>query len=1571
MPQQHNIKPFFLNLDSSYEELKPSESPFIKGLTFDINGNPNSGTNNGTGEGQNMMDLTTMRSNAPVADIALPDGNNMRIGYFESPTTQEGYWFNYNSQGSHGVYLIDGNTGGVSTVIIDPELNFSDEPENFTSGHRVLLRYSIDAGKNITEKYLLITDGYNWHKNIPVTASVKTNGFNAAQYPYWTLMPPHFDRRELFEWAVRPPMERPIVSQIPNTAADAGSQNMVVDRAFQFAISNENTDGMKSVLSPYSLPFIVKSELYLNSPDSIPKRALLKFPAGSPKTEKISIYVRLAKRDSNSIASIKEWGDWFLYETIYKYDNLGANSPQLIGGDYWLRTNPWSGYNYDAVFNTIEYVFDNKRVYQIISQGYANLLQTGMPQLSVAMTDLGDAAILGNNRYLYDNFGQDVLGKMLPSVAYKPQSVCQKPVRELTLYAYVGRCGDNFAYIYQFGWINGEDKNYRFGGWDGNFNDSTQKDMANESRSFGLDFADKKGFRCYLKGTPYYADAIWCEVKSDFSVVEIDGGIDIGKDGLSLVTRIREGRGFIVAKFRFTVPSDRYIATIGRHSVPSSGNYIDESTYIYGVANSRNTSQTAFGTDGILTVKPNAIVSFSKEIEVDLTQGDVDVWGNNADLFYIYCPYITKQGNKKYRFIEGYFKEKSDAPKPVELFPYQMSNAATDDCGQFTDKNGFYWAYTKVANADSVSIDMYPKINCVQTKINIATSQGGIGWMKNADAYLASYNGGAVGDCNRIIYKGKVTDLTGGVPYSNIAISMKDGPTVYTKQDGTFEMTVHNGMPTLRTSAVYVNSGGGFSVTGQGCSQLPVSVFDEANVACISCQLRVYPIQLNLQVNINTANETSLADNGSYSVVCYGADLAGRLMYANRLNGVSVPSFLVRNNLLASYLTVALDATLDLSAYPDIKWFTFGVSANLSAKRRLQWVGDSIEYIDNAGNSVSSPSAAVFCAIKINSLFDANVSNNLDLLSTYQFVKEDRLRVFGNGKDLFDVATYGDPIDVQVLGTNYTQAAINSGLIPPQVNTVLTSTPAASTDISLIVKYDQRFDKLLDKTGFWIEVYTPSEQSELVPFYETAGFYPVVNGKISQFTGYNNGVPVYAYPTSLDIEYWDTYFLQRFVSIPGSGSRYFPHHFESANITDYFGFRVSSGGRIWVENRDAKQYWSTAGTAKSDDFARDGLVNGLNFFSNDNKRDFSAYPYGGITAMKSAGNILLFCCENDYFTTDYNYRYTYANPQGAMVVNLDNGLSTPHQKTSNRYGLSKEHTDTFVTDDGLVFWLDAKNSAFIKCDYRSAVDISQLTEGEMGGIQSWLNSKLGAVQAHNATVPKGENGRKIDMVCGVDSERGHVYITFRPRRRMLPNPLAFVNTRRAVSPLHQETIVYSIQYRGWIGFCNFCPEGYGRLRGNFANVEMLTFRSGLPYAHNNTPNGSFLNYYGVQTQPVLVGVFNGEKAIVKAAQRFCINSLLPMWADMVYTKERNSFSYVPVNMVYKKENMYYAAFFRDMNSYPPVAQEQLYLGMLLDGKRVFGTCFIVRFVGDILQADRYNQINSITLTSMHSGTTRK
>src|SRR5690606_10325381 len=121
-------------------------------------------------------------------------------------------------------------------------------------------------------------------------------------------------------------------------------------------------------------------------PEQLPKRAKLTLYAGSPLTEKINLYVK------------KCGGDWYLYDTIKRFESSGDNAESVIGSRYWLRTNQWASYNYNTEFNTIEYEFDNSRVATIVSKEDFTRLQSDMPQLSVGMTDFEDKIGLVNNR---------------------------------------------------------------------------------------------------------------------------------------------------------------------------------------------------------------------------------------------------------------------------------------------------------------------------------------------------------------------------------------------------------------------------------------------------------------------------------------------------------------------------------------------------------------------------------------------------------------------------------------------------------------------------------------------------------------------------------------------------------------------------------------------------------------------------------------------------------------------------------------------------------------------------------------------------------------------------------------------------------------------------------------------------------------------------------------------------------------------------------------------------------------------------------------------------------------------
>lgn len=1573
MQQPDNILPRYINLDTAYESLNPDESPFIKNLEDNINGNPDAGSNNPTGEGQNAYTLTPIRSNKKL-NIELPAGINLQIGPFESVETQELYWFNHNSNGDHGIYLEDGNTGLVSTVIIDPELGFSDDPGAYIAEHRVSLRCVFDKQKRIVQKFLLWTDGNKWQGWINVNTAISTNGFDAGVFPYFKLMPPHFDRRELLEWAIRKPMYNPKAVLIPNTDADRGKVNRMIDTVFQFSQVYNNTDGRSTELSPYSLPLIVNTTDFLNNPDNVPKNAVITMYAGSCMTESIDLYVRSAAKQQAGIVSAEEWGPWRLYKRIYKF----GPTPNVLATPYWTRLNPWAGLGYDTTFNTIQFLFDNSEqgTIPVID---TTKLQNDIPQLSIAHVPLGNSEALASNRYNYDNFSATQLANLDAEVAEKPPTVCKVELATITLYGYIGMCDTDFTYKSQVGYIIGTDPTVRFGGLRQALllTDNKASVDVNESKFFGLDLADKKGFRIYAKGTPYFADATWIIVNTDNSITDLPDTIDLSSnDTLQFIQNIFEAGGYLAMRWKLRVPHGRYDIAVGRHSVSSSGDYRNTSTYIKGIASSRVKSSTAKvsanGPYQLVTIKPNALVNgFSKEMEIDCSAGDVDVWGNGKDLFYVYCPYNHSGGGPgHFRFIEGYFQESSDNPIPVEMFPYQMTHNNMDDGGGYTDKNGFYFAYTKANDSPSTDIQFVARVNCAYpTTFTIPTSATGDGWKQNKTAYLSDNNGGVVGDCNRVIYRGRITSLDGLIGYSNISVSIADGMTVQTKTDGTFELIIHNGQINLRVSNVYINAGGNFNITIANCGQVPLFNFDEALVPCVNCQMRVYPIQILLGVNAEGGTIYSLKENATYGIGCACADLAGRLTYVNVIKYLTVPSFLERNDILATFFRLLVKGQLKFES--DLKWFAPYVTNQLTVLKYLQWVGDKIKYIDSNGNVVSDPASAVFCAIYIDSFYNNNLANNFSLLANYQFTPEDRIRVLDDGEgNLLDTGTFGDPIDLQILGTNYNQAAMAASIIPNTANPVVNvNNTTNATSITLYVRYDARLDKLIKDTGFWIELYTPVQQREEIPFNEME-WKPVMNGEIADFTGFNNNIPQYNYPVAIDIPFWDTYLFSRNISIPGVGDKFLGHYFESPNISDSWGYHITSGGRRWVKNDNGRQQWYLGDVIKSNVFLSESLINGLGTFDSKNRKDFSQYKWGAIVAMLTQRGVVLFICENDFFTTNFDFHFAYANEQGVMVTNLDQGMSEPFQKIGDNYGCAQEFTGSIGSFDKVVWWYDIHNAAMVICNYKTATDVSEIKDdkGRQYGVKSYFIAKSQFIGNWNKN---HEVKDRFDVVTGVDMVRKNILITFRPRRNNTNDLTSYRNQRRNWQLDYQETLVYSMDSARWTKATGFTPEGYGKLRGSKSGVELYSFAAGVPYAHNNTGNDSYLEFFGAPTEKVLVCLLNKLKEVVKILENVAYDSTQKWFIDMIYTTQDNSYSYVPLNYMDEREKLIYAPVLRDMVSYLAPNPDEAFRSTLLDGKRLFSVWFYVRFVGDPNKPIDYSQLSDIYYLVTNSPSSNK
>lgn len=1609
MPQETgSISPNCLNLDAAFEKLSPNESPFIKGLSSSLNSNPNIGigANNPTEEGQNTSTLTPTRSNVKFPDILKPVGYNKNIGSYESTQTQELYYFNYNGLGKHGIYVINGNTGVWNTVIVDTELNFSDNQDNFIAPHRVKIRVVYDEQKNIIEKHLLITDGNGWQKWINVIAAINTNGFDAAIFPYWTLQQPHFDRRELFEWAVRPPMIAPAITKLANTDADKGVLNRLIDSAFEICYNYIYTDGRTTTVSPFSLPLIVKTTEFLSNTDSLSKKAQVELYAGSCMVEKINIYYRFVQYKQNAAGTdFTTFGDWYLYETINKYSSCGENAFDIIGNSYWLRKNAWEQYSYDTLKNSIKYVFDNSRLGQIIPQDLFVRIQSDQPQKSIAITDLGDSLALANNLSGYDNLSCEITNNIVPSVEYQSNTSCTVPDRKVKLYVMASRergnqstdstpdsCRD--SWITQVGYYNGDDKQMRFGGISYNslrlgvpYTSELNIDV-DESKYFNLDFADKEGFKVYFKGTKYSANVKWYVLREDRTFVAIpnllNATVQSDKD---FIFNTLQGKGMFIGVAELEVPAGRYIATLGRHNVSNDGDYENQSTYIMGIANSLNTSDVALniGLDPspvIRVVNPNtALVTTSKEMEIDCTSGDVDVWGNGADLFFVCTPFIGafyRNGvNNRWAFLEGYlYKTNPDKTIPMEQYPYDLDHNKIGNVGVITDKNGFFWGYswrrdTGADDARKANVVFTAKMGCTypHTFTILNGNDGEPGWKKNLQGFVSDYPSVPQGFGNEVVYTGRITDPTGLIGYSNIAVSIKDGATDYTDQNGNFRLLIHNGVNFNRVSNVYLNASGNFLITDESCNLLPLFNYNEALSPCQNITERVYPIQINQKIRVQGSEQTSLKSNATYEQGIVLADLAGRMTFLNPLKLLSVDSFNKRNSVSASSFKWDLLGALNLNNNPrtkDFKWISFYTSLATNYKKYIQWVGDKIEYIDASGNVTTTPQTASLVRITIDSLLNTNIKKNFTLLSTYQFVRNDRLRIYddGNGQ-LYDTATYGDIIDVEIQGTNYNQAAVNANLIP----SINTNNVTGTDPTTLYVTYDNRFDKLKDKTAFWIELYSPSENNERLPFLQIEGWMPVINGEIAEYVSGSALNPVYNYPTSGKLNFWDTYFLRRSISIPNLGNVIIQHYFESPNITDTWGYNCNSAGKPNTVNPYAKQLWYVDSIIRSDDFISEGFINGLGTFRSENRKSFKGSQRGGIVAIGCQFSLIFFLCENDYFVTDFNYNFIYANAQGVQVANLDNNLGVPHQKIGSNYGCSMEDTGTIIFYDRFIYWLDRKNESWVVCDYRSAEDISSIQDKEGGqhGVKSYLYKKIQFINDWNL---KNSRTKRFDIVSGIDVVRKNIYLTFRPRRNNSNDLNSYITKRRDIDLKHQETLVYNIDESRWTKFENFTAESYGNVRGLSTGMQFVSFAAGEPYLHTYGAV-SFLNFFGIQTEPIASVVLNKNENTVKilqAVQTDLNNTRL--FIDLIFTTQVWGYSYLSSNQFVERDKLLYAAFLKDMISYLAPNNEENYRSTLIDGKRIFGEYIYLRFIQEYGNLGNYFEMNELAFVFTQSQTVK-
>lgn len=789
--------------------------------------------------------------------------------------------------------------------------------------------------------------------------------------------------------------------------------------------------------------------------------------------------------------------------------------------------------------------------------------------------------------------------------------------------------------------------------------------------------------------------------------------------------------------------------------------------------------------------------------------------------------------------------------------------------------------------------------------------------------------------CNRIRLHGAIMDLEGN-RLTGVNVGFSESQFVRTDGFGNFRVDVHQDTAYAREGYFMISNSGNscLVVCNEECEVCCDVMFQEKDLSglCGSEGEGCEGITIEIgDIEFKRANFPDKGLKGRYGVGVIGFDLYGRVVTggANRLKYIETPQcwdkhpeihFLYNGGVLPY----------------EIKYMTLLRTANLNGTI-TQWIADKFILIDENGNETSSRGRAVALAIDMQSLLDYNTQHNLGTNVTYSFVKGDMVKIVDNCEN---------PIIYQITGDTF--GTLSETALQQELSiTTNGSTATTTTNVALknggriIIAYDSRMDEYLDKCNIKIEIISPYQcDISLTPYGEISDSYPCINGQL----GISDEI----------IETWDTYKIFRTIPRKADcGENPNDESYFSNNITDFWGKGCNDLGRKFSENPYAERRWNQNELASSKSFVNNGVVNGLATFWDEDVKNFKSQNFGGIVAAHAQRNIILFICENDYFVTGFDQNYLTVTDSGTVQAFLPDKITEPSQKVGMAYGCSYEHTATIVIYDGMIYYLDAKNGAYIQNNYSEAKDIS------LNAFKGHLQDKIMYAQSYNESI-KGQDNYLHDIyefVGGVCPLYKEVFLTIRNRNGLSSSVDDFTSINRDVFVDENETFVISHPSGAFVNLRASVPEFYGKLRTSSSGIQLIQFKNGVPYKCNNT-NTSYSTFFGKKVTPVIEVSANNTDSKIKIFEAVT-EEVMPfaLFVDRIKTEEKNSFSYIPQSGFKRKENMQYACVLRDMSSYFDSNKYQE--SMLFDGKRLFGRYALIRFALTEENEDKYFELNRI------------
>lgn len=1457
-----------------------------------------------------VLSAENVQGNTFIPNVDLPSGDNKVIGSYWDKLRDLSYYFVYNDEGNHGVFEYNHVEGKIKTVMIAEVLNLKAD--------------QLITGINVVEfdkdnHFLYFSDGFNPPRKFNIQ---KAKSGTAYSSPI---------KEEVIDAIKYPPLCAPTASY----ETVGSGVNYLNDVIWQFKAAYVYDDKEESAFSPISVQILPDSNCLDNDTQGDTIRIVI--PKGGELVERVIV----AGREGN-LNDFLELTD----QEVVKFD-VDSDGNYIYDfrndGVYNALSLPQSNKLFDNLPQTAkaqEYIESNRIAYGNITEGYDNvevdfdLEVTYEDEVNTTSNTIKGVLRISNN---------DTTGFGVPSQYENFQPI--------TKY--------NGTYVYGGMGINPF----------GSIGDQFEKNLDSDFKQ-GLPLG---GFVLYLAGTEYYS--VSTQVEND-----------PGTDGLAL----QDSKGV----YNSDTISNRNV--IRKQIVgSSSGAYTDsrtysqfqfqdipDGTYIMRVASNLTTSQDLLDPErGYQKTSPllNRIgfntttgsnQSFDKELSITVQGGQIldDIEVVIADLSSPLDGVVnTTKGLAGYLvdFEAGFDPDtiqEALGQQRIELSLARVSGGLTNTV--VTDHNGFFFQQSpsgnltlqnmRTGNYDNGSFqgyDLFDSGDPVQIPVENNTNG-------TTEFFVIDSNNTNVTNFARTNVLAEVRD-TSGNPVKGVTIVSTNGEALKTDALGQQSFILYapgdlSGSTPYRVSSFY-------AYTPASCDSS--FNFDSLTFAdYISQNNENNSTTTSLPIWIITVSDISgqsrLKNGGSYS---FG------LVYYDRANRSGATNVGDNSELSLPFYTEVSPA---ITTAPIVGWqinslapdwathYQWVRTPNTAINDYIQWYTDEITYTDSSGDPSDSNNGTIL-ELDISNLTSEYKTANPDSVLVYDFVEGDRVRLIKDNSNNY----FGSYIDLKVL-------SFETG----------------------ILKVENRTDIPDISSGVLFEIYTPKLDVEEDIYYEVGECLEVLKdvdaqgntisyhqGRIQDQDPLNpSGTPA----TGIFIG-GDTYYRTRNITATGG---IFSTSIDSQLFSDFWQSRISDIGRPNIIDNDAKTVSRISTIYYSARFIPETNINGLNsyfdtsfetydrkygsiqkLYSQDKRLDcyqetkvgkilveenviFDQFDQGTIASSEKVLSKIIYykgefgTLNPESFTENEGRRYFFDIRNGKVLRLSNDGLTPISDKKMHSYFESKSN---FYSAFGLIpeVW---------GC-YDENFDEYIIAFGSLSRPEGFTPDDLALVSSQAQTITEERNGLTYTFDIIYDGNDQGVPTEFdvvldRANGTYVINSSAGDITldRQKILAIPPETLAYSERTGFWTSFYTYDPECMVRV-----GIDFLSFRNGQAYLHN-TSNAKRNSFYGEDQSSEVWVVFNQAPSNVKVYQALSEESDTVWEAYEILTQNGQesslilddfSVAYGQGHTLYSKENIHYAALWKDINT-PNVAIP------LLEGDSMRDVSVLVKLINGSTDEER-------------------